>query len=173
MAPSWEEDEPPTPPPSVPASPLVPHRLAEGNRESSLSTHPLHYKRPVLILTRCLRPLPPPPPTPPSHLHICSCERSLLKGELLRQRAHHVKGIRKANAIVLVPASLFVCLTYLTVDAGSSQRLLQPGEDCEPEEGATALPGHHHRRGEGLSQPSAGVHHQRAASRLSAPRGNH
>lgn len=65
LAPSWEEDEPPTPPPSVPASPLVPHRLAEGNQESSLSTHPLHYKRPVLILTRCLRPLPPHLPHPP------------------------------------------------------------------------------------------------------------
>lgn len=68
---------------------------------------------------------------------------------------------------------LFVCLAYLNVDAGASQRLLQPGEDCEPEEGATALSGHHHCRGEGLSQPSAGLHHQRAASRLPAPRGNY
>lgn len=72
--------------------------------------------------------------------------------------------------------SLFVCLfvlTHVNVDAGSTQRLLQPGEDCESEEGATALPGHHHRRGQGLSQPSAGLHHQRAASGLPAQGGNH
>lgn len=72
--------------------------------------------------------------------------------------------------------SVFVCsfvLTNLNVNAGSSQWLLQPREDCQSEKGATALLGYHHCRGQGLSLPSARLYHQRAASGLPAQRGNH
>lgn len=57
--------------------------------------------------------------------------------------------------------------------AGSSRWVLQPGEDCELKEGASALIRDHYRRGEGLSQPSPCLHHQRAASWLSSQRWHH
>lgn len=66
-----------------------------------------------------------------------------------------------------------IVLIGVFVYTGSSRWLFQPGEDCEPEEGASAFPWHHHCWGEGLSQPSAHLHHKCAACRLSAPRWHH
>lgn len=61
----------------------------------------------------------------------------------------------------------------LVIHAGSSWRVFQPGEDRELKEGAPALIRDHYRWGEGLSQPPARLHHQRAASWLSSQRWHH
>lgn len=67
------------------------------------------------------------------------------------------------------------CMILINVilHLGSPWWVFLSGKDCEPEEGASALSGHHHCWGEGLSQPAARLHHKCSACWLFAPRWYH
>lgn len=62
---------------------------------------------------------------------------------------------------------------WLRNHTGPSWWVFQPGEDREPEEGASHFLGNHHCWRTRLPQPPAGLHYQRAARRMPASRRHH